>query len=188
MKARRLVPAARPSYLSAMLLRSPIVLAVLLAAAPALAAPAGKTPTAKSQAAPPAPKEIGHFGHWIAASYVQAGQTVCYAFTRAGSDDPATGNGPILTVTDRPGSRDEVAISGAPAFPKDFTLPVSAASANLDFYTSGHDAFARDNKAAVGAMLPASAAVAHLPGKGGALTFSLEGFKAAHDAIDKACR
>lgn len=181
MKAGRLVPVTRRPYLCAMP-RTPIVLAVCLAAAPALAAPA-KAPTA----APPAPKEIGRFGHWIAASYVQSGQTVCYAFTRAGSDDPAAGNGPILTVTDRPGARDEVAISGAPAFPKDFALSVSAGSANLDFYTSGRDAFARDSKAAVSSMLPASTAVAHLPGKSGALTFSLEGFKAAHDAIDKAC-
>lgn len=176
-----LVPGAPRPYLCAMP-RYPIVFAVLLAAAPAFAAPTKGPP-----AAAPSPKEIGRFGHWIAASYVQSGQTVCYAFTRAGSDDPATGNGPILTVTDRPGSRDEVAISGAPAFPKDFTLPVSAGSANLDFYTSAHDAFARDGKAAVGAMLPASSAVAHLPGKGGALTFSLDGFTAAHDAINKAC-
>lgn len=162
------------------------VLAAVLAASPVFAAaPKAKSPPEK--AAPAAPKELGRFGHWIAASYVQSGQTICYAFTRAGSDDPATGNGPILTVTDRPGSHDEVAVSGGPAFPKDFTLPVSIGSANLDFYTSAHDAFARDNKAAVGAMLPASTAVAHLPGKGGALTFSLDGFTAAHDAIDKAC-
>ena len=147
---------------------------------------ATKTPPAASVT----PKELGRFNHWIAATYPQKGHTVCYAFTRAGSDDPATGNGPILTVTDRPDGRDQVAISGGPSYPKDFTLPVQVGTTALDFYTSGHDAFARDNKAAIAAMLPASSAVAKVPGpKGGqsSLTFSLDGFTAAHDAMDKAC-
>ncbi len=159
------------------------LLVAALAVSPVLAAPKPPAPSA-------APKELGRFNHWIAATYQQAGHTVCYAFTRAGSEDPATGNGPILSVTDRPGSRDEVAISAGPSYPKDFALPVQIGSTTLDFYTSGRDAFARDNKAAMSAMLPASSAIARVPGaKGGqtSLTFSLDGFTAAHAAMDKAC-
>lgn len=164
-------------------MRIPLILFVCIVAGPALAA------TKTAPAAAPTPKELGRFNRWIAAQYSQGGHTVCYAFTRAGSEDPATGNGPVLSVTDRPGGRDEVAISNGPVFPKDFTLPVQVGSANLDFYTSGHDAFARDGKAVIAAMLPASTAVAHMPGsKGGtAMPFSLDGFTAAHDAMGKAC-
>ena len=164
-------------------MRIPLILFACIVAAPALAATKANPP------ADPAPKELGRFNRWIAAQYAQGGHTVCYAFTRAGLEDPATGNGPVLSVTDRPGSRDQVAISSGPAFPKDFTLPVQVGAANLDFYTSGHDAFARDSKATVAAMLPASTAVVHMPGPkdGSAMTFSLDGFTAAHDAVGKAC-
>ena len=49
---------------------------------------------------------------------------VCYAFTRAGNENPATGTGPVLSVTDRPTGRDAVAISGGPAYPKDASITV----------------------------------------------------------------
>lgn len=162
-------------------------------AAPAVAAPKPHSPpSSKAQTAPPAaPKELGRYKRWIAATHPEGGQTVCYAFTRVGSEDPATGNGPILTVTDRPGGRDEVAISGAPVFPKDYTVTFQIGQTGLDFYTAGRDAFARDNKATVAAMMKGSSASARVPGsKPGqitTLTFSLEGFTAAHDAIEKAC-
>ena len=164
-------------------MRIPLILFLCVLTVPALAAPKANAPTG------PTPKQLGRFNHWIAAQYSQGGHMVCYAITRAGSVDPATGNGPVLSVTDRPGSRNQAAISNAPAFPKDFTLPLQVGSTSLDFYTSGHDAFARDGNAVVAAMLPASTAVAHMPGpKGGsAMTFSLDGFTAAHDAMDKAC-
>ncbi len=82
-----------------------------------------------------------------------------------------------------------MAISGGPAYPKDATLTLQVDQAALDFYTAGRDAFARDNKAAVTAFQRGSSAVAKPPGPHGptTLSFNLDGFSAAHDAIEKAC-
>lgn len=147
---------------------------------------------AKRPSAVPAntrPKEIGQFTHWIAATHTEAGQLSCYAFTRAGNEDPATGTGPVLSVADRTSGRDEVAISGGPAFAKGATLSVQVDQTRLDFYTAGHNAFARDNRAAVAAFARGATAVAHIPQAHGTATlrFSLAGFSAAHDAMSKAC-
>jgi hypothetical protein len=170
-------------------------LCLALIAIPAVAAPKSGTaaksprPTAAANTST-APKELGRFKNWIAATYSENGHTICYAFTRAGNEDPATGTGPVLSVTDRPSGRNEVAISGGPAYPKDFQVTVQVDQAGLDFYTAGHDAFARDNSAATAAFTRGATAVARAPAAHGApttLTFNLDGFSAAHDATDKAC-
>lgn len=165
-----------------------LLASALLGVTPALAAPKHAAP-APATSAGTAPKEIGQFKNWIAATHVENGHTNCYAFTRAGNEDPATGTGPVLSVTNRPTGRDQVAISGGPAFPKDATLTVQVDQTGLDFYTAGHDAFARDGKAAAAAFEKGSSAVARVPGPHGTqtLTFSLDGFTAAHDAMNKAC-
>jgi hypothetical protein len=157
-------------------------------AIPALAAPKKAAPAAAASAET-APKEIGQFHNWIAATHIESGHPTCYAFTRAGNENPATGSGPILSVTDRPSGRDQVAISGGPAYPKDATLTLQVDQASLDFYTAGRDAFARDGKAAVAAFQRGSSATAKAPGPHGptSLSFNLDGFTAAHDAIEKAC-
>jgi len=164
-------------------------LSVALTAIPATAAT--KSPTSPPAAATSAaPKELGRFKNWIAATYSENGHQICYLFTRAGNEDPATGTGPVLSVTDRPSGRNQVAISGGPAYPKDAKMTVQVDQASLDFYTSGHDAFAHDNGAATGAFSHGLSAVARAPGPHGAqttLTFSLEGFTLARDAADKAC-
>jgi hypothetical protein len=164
-------------------------LSLALLALPAAAAP--KSPSPKPAAAgSTAPKELGRFKNWIAATYSENGHAICYAFTRAGSEDPATGTGPVLSVTDRPSGRNQVAISGGPAYPKGAEMTVQVDQAGLDFYTSGHDAFARDNNATTAAFSRGLTAVARAPGAHGAqttLTFNLDGFTLAHDAIEKAC-
>jgi hypothetical protein len=153
------------------------------------AAAAAKTPT-PAVATSAAPKQLGRFKNWIAATYSENGHQICYAFTRAGNEDPATGTGPVLSVTHRPSVRNQVAIGGGPAYPKDAEMTVQVDQAGLDFYTSGHDAFARDNNAATAAFSHGLTAVARTPGAHGAettLTFGLGGFTLAHDAVDKAC-
>lgn len=164
-------------------------LSVALMAIPAVAAPKSPTP-APAAATAAAPKELGRFKNWIAATYSENGHQICYLFTRAGNEDPATGTGPVLSVTHRSSGRNQVAISGGPAYPKDTEMTVQVDQTGLDFYTSGHDAFARDNNAAAAAFSHGLSAVARAPGPHGAqttLTFSLEGFTLAHDAADKAC-
>ena len=178
MRASSSLPARFPSLVAS-------TLAAVLLSLPAVAAPHHPV---RQAAAQPAPKELGAFGRWIAATHGTGAQMVCYAFTRAGDADPATGSGPILSVTDRPSGRNEVAVSGGPLYPKGAGVMVQVGATGLDFYTSGHDAFARDGQATVAAFERGATAVLHPPGKGAApLSFSLTGFSAAHAAIRKAC-
>ena len=169
------------------------VLAVLSLAA--LAQPAAAQtikPPAKPHAAPAGPKAIGKFEDWTAATNKEAGQTVCYAFTRAQASAPAVvGRGDVvLTVTERTGGRDAVAISAG--FPYTANAAVSVVvdqQAPMDFYTAQRSAFARDGHAAVQGFLKGKQVVAHSPGPKAAVadTFSLKGFNAAYAAIAKAC-
>jgi hypothetical protein len=154
---------------------------------PAFAAP--KTAAPAAAPASTGPKEIARSKNWIAATHTESGHPICYAFTRAGNQDPATGTGPVLSVTNRSTARNEVAIGGGPVYPKDASITLQVDQTGLDFYTAGHDAFARDGKATVAAFEHGTTAVARVPGPHGPTTisFNLDGFKAAHDAMEKAC-
>ncbi len=70
-------------------MRTIITLLLLALATPAVAQPLHKPPEKPAAAAAAAPKEIGKFDDWIAATHQEAGQTVCYAFTRARHSAPA---------------------------------------------------------------------------------------------------
>jgi Ni/Co efflux regulator RcnB len=138
------------------------------------------------------PKAIGAFEDWIAATHQEAGQPVCYAFTRAQNSIPAVpGRGAvILTVTQRNSGRDAVAIEAGFAFAPNATVKVQADQVGLDFYTDKRAAFARNGHDAVTAFRAAARAVARSPGPHEATvtdTFSLKGFTAAYEAISKAC-
>ncbi len=151
-----------------------------------------KQPAAKAGVHRPAvPKAIGRFDDWTAATDQEAGQSVCYAFTRAAASTPALpGRGDVvLTVTERPGGRDAVAISAGFAYPANAAVAGLADATTLDFYTAQRSAFARDGHAAVAAFQRARQLVAKSPGPKGAVadTFSLKGFNAAYAAIVKSC-
>jgi hypothetical protein len=173
----------------------PFLMAVVLAACPALGLAATPKPAPHPAARPAsnAPKAIGRWEDWEAATHVEAGQTVCYAFTRVQSSIPAvTGRGDvILTVTERPGAgRDEVAVGAGFAYPPAATVLVQAETTALDFYTASRSAFARDGHAAVAAFTKARQVLVRSPSpKGGNVTdtFSLKGFTKAYAAIVKAC-
>ncbi|MBV9785053.1 MAG: hypothetical protein JO264_14675 [Acidisphaera sp.] len=158
---------------------------------PPHAAAASRAP-AHQAARPEGPKALGRFEDWTAATHIEARQTVCYAFTRA---VPPAGPAPdrgdaVLTVTERPGGRDAVAISAGFAYPPNAAVGVDVDQAKLDFYTATRNAFARDGHAAVAAFQKGRQAVAHSPGPRGAAvtdTFSLRGFEAAYAAINKVC-
>lgn len=170
---------------------------ILLPAALALVAPlaahaATKKPDHAAQsAASSAPKSIGVFNDWQAATHEESGHTVCYAFTRATSSSPVmSGRGQVvLTVAERPTGRDAVAISAGFTYPAKAAVKVDVEKTSLDFYTAGRAAFARDGAAAVAAFKRGNTAVAKSPNGHGDVsdTFSLKGFTAAYDAIVKAC-
>lgn len=175
-------------------------LLVLLALALPAAAPAA---LAQSRPAHPpahpapartsnAPKAIGAWDDWRAATHQEGGALVCYAFTRASVSAPALpGRGDVvLTVTQRPGGRDAVAISAGFAYAAGAEATVQVDAAQLPFYTANRSAFARDGRAAVAAFGRGRQAVARSPAPRApsvADTFSLRGFTPAYAAINKAC-
>jgi hypothetical protein len=139
----------------------------------------------------PGPKSIGVFEDWTAATNTEASQTVCYAFTRAQSSTPTmSGRGQVvLTVTDRSGGRDAVAISAGFAYAATAAVAVAIEQTTMEFYTAQRSAFARDGHAAVVAFEKGSKVVARSPAPKGSVTdvFSLRGFSAAYAAMNKAC-
>ncbi|HEY1931217.1 MAG TPA: invasion associated locus B family protein [Acetobacteraceae bacterium] len=159
-----------------------------LAAEPGHSEPAHKPPAH----AAPGPKAIGTFDDWTAATYIQAGHTVCYAFTRAQTSVPAlTGRGQVvLTVTERPDARDGVAVEAGFDYAPKASVTVQVDQTGLDFYTAQRNAFARDGKAAVAAFQRGIRAIARSPRPNAhdvTDTFSLKGFSAAYAAVVKAC-
>jgi Invasion associated locus B (IalB) protein len=141
---------------------------------------------------PNPPKEIATSGDWTAATHAEGALTVCYALTRVQSSSPTLpGRGEVvLTVTQRPTTRDTVAIEAGFDYPKDASVTVQVDQTGLDFFTRLRDAYARDGKAAVAAFQKGQRAIARSPGPHGQQvvdTFSLKGFSAAYAAIIKAC-
>jgi hypothetical protein len=169
------------------------VIVVLLG--PLLVVPAGAQVHQRQAAAAQSesPKALGQFEDWVAATYQEAGHTVCYAFAQAKNSVPAIPKRGevVLTVTERPASRDWVAISAGFAYPKGAAVTLQVDTTGLDFYSTNTSAFARDGKATVAALQKGSQALARSPGprEGQVVvdTFSLRGFSAAYAAISKAC-
>jgi invasion protein IalB len=166
------------------------LLSVALAALVAVPAIAQQRAPAPGAAQQQGPRRLGDFQDWTAAVHTEAGQKVCYAFTRAQRSDPAR-DGVILTVTHRASSRDQVAISAGYAYPRNAAVTVNVGQRELAFYTGGSSAFARDGRAAVAAFRGGANAVSRGPRAGGrgtaSDTFSLSGFSAAYDAISQEC-
>lgn len=165
----------------------------MLATQAAFAQPKPVAKSAHPTASSNAPKLIGKFEDWKAATHVEGGQLVCYAFTSAESSTPTlSGRGDVnLTVTDRPPSnRDAVAISAGFVYAPNSNVAVQADTTAMEFYTAQRSAFSRDGKLSVQAFLKAKQVLARSPNpKGGTVTdqFSLKGFTAAYAAITKAC-
>lgn len=166
----------------------------LLLAVPTASAQPKKPPQpSHGEPASSAAKKLGDFEDWIAATHRESGQTVCYAFVRAKNSVPALpGRGEVvLTVTERPGLRDTVAISAGFPFRKDAVVTMQVDTTGLDFYTTQSSAFAKDGKAAVAALRRGEEALSRSPGPRDGQTivdtFSLRGFKAAYAEINKAC-
>ena len=175
-----------------------LLLSACLLATPALAQ--SKQPAPAPRRAPIAngPHAIGYFEDWVAAIHREAGQPVCYAFTRASASTPdIAGRGDVvLTVAERPGGgRDVVAISAGFAYSRNAAVAVSVEQGGqtpfrAEFYTAQRSGFARDGHAAVLAFEKGRVVVARSPGPDSRVVsdhFSLRGFSAAYAAIQKAC-
>lgn len=155
----------------------PATLALLLAsAAPALAQ---------------APEKLSTHADWEVAFLTEQGRRTCYAFTRAiTSEGAAAGRtAPVVTVTHRQGSRDQVALLAGVPFATATEVPVEVAPASFQFYSGGSSAFARDGAAVVAAFRRGRQAVFRIPAAQGRAAItdraSLRGFAAAHDALNR---
>jgi hypothetical protein len=139
----------------------------------------------------PRPQKLGEYASWIAATYTEGGQKICYAFTRPTRSEPGGRQGVLLTVTHRSGARDTVTIASGYSYPRYAEATVTVGATVLPFYTAGSTAAARDGTAAVRVFRNGREAVLKGPGVNGRGTvvdsFPLAGFGNAHDAIDAAC-
>lgn len=170
-----------------------IALATSLASLLMLAIPAAQ---AQQRGAPAGarPSQLGAFQAWTAATHMEGGQKVCYAFTRARNIEGVPGreqNNVMLVVTHRPGSRDQVAFRVGYSFARNAEAKLFVGSSELPFYTSGDTAFARDGRAVVAALRGGREALGRSPGPNGrgqaTDTFGLNGFTAAYEAISREC-
>ena len=83
-----------------------------------------------------------------------------------------------------------MAISAGFAYPANADVSVQVDRTELAFFTAGRSAFATEGKQAIDAFERGATAVARSPGPRGARvqdTFSLRGFTASYEAINKAC-
>jgi invasion protein IalB len=166
-------------------------LLALFVAAPLMAAPLMAAQTALAQPAASGPQSLSRHDDWEVAFLTEGGARVCYAFTRRFSSEgaPAGRTAPVITVTHRPNSRDQIALLSGLTFPSGAEVPVEVGTAKFQFYTSGGSAFAREGRAVVTAFQRGRDAVFRIPAGGGrgAVTdrASLRGFSAAYTALDR---
>lgn len=185
---------------------APALLLFAVVALPGLAG-AAQTPAAD------APKPLGVFKSWTAATYGTGPDKACYAFTTTNFKTPkpqsnryvALGSKPkpkakpkpksakppgMLTVTERAAFRDEISLSQGMTYPKGTKVTLAVGSTTLKFFTKDNMAYAMKGAATTKAFLAGSSVVATatLP-KGKPVTekFGLDGFTAAYKAIEKAC-
>jgi invasion protein IalB len=162
---------------------------ILAAALGAAAQPAFAQAPSPQQSA--GPQSLSRHNDWEVAFLTEQGRRTCYAFTREVKSEgaPAGRTAPVMTVTHRQGSRDQVALLAGFAFPAGTEVPVEVGEAKFQFYTGGTSAFARDGAAVVAAFRRGREAVFRIPAGGGrgAVTdrASLRGFSAAYQALNQ---
>jgi hypothetical protein len=145
-------------------------------------------PVAAQQASP---RKIGQFQGWTAATFIDAGQKVCYAFARPARSEGAPRSNVLLTVTHRPQARDTVTIAPGYTYPRNAEAMATIGAAELAFRAAGTFAAAQDGGAAVRSFRGGREAVLKGPGPNGrgqvVDAFALAGFGAAYDAISREC-
>jgi invasion protein IalB len=140
------------------------------------------------------PQRLGAHGNWTAATTQENGQKVCYAFTRAARSDGAPGNRATvtLTVTHRPGGRDQVAASVGYPLSRGAESVMTVGTGEFRSYAvQGSSAFFQNGAQLMAAFRNGREAVVRTPGPPGrgavTDTFPLGGFSAAYEAISREC-
>jgi invasion protein IalB len=149
---------------------------------------------AQQRGTPAQPQRLGNHQNWTAATHTENGQKVCYAFVRAARSE----NGPqnrqtvTLTITHRPGGRDQVAVSVGYPYPRQGEAVLNVGTTEFRSYgVVQSSAFFQNGQSLVGAFRNGRDAVVRSPGPPGRPavtdTFPLAGFSAAYDAINREC-
>jgi hypothetical protein len=143
-------------------------------------------------------KVLGTFGKWIAQTYRENGQPVCFMSVKP---DSSEGNykarGDILfMVTHRPSEKafDVVSIVAGYQYQPDSDAVITVTGKRFNLFTVGERAYARDaqtDKTLVQLMIQGrNATVRGISSRGNTTTdiFSLSGFTAAHKSISDTCK
>ena len=140
---------------------------------------------------------LGSHGSWIAYTYQEDGQPVCYMTSAPSkSEGKYTRRGDVqILVTHRPSRRafEVISIVAGYEYKRDADVTVSVGSNSFQLFTNGDRAWARDSKtdqAMTQAMIKGSSATVIGTSSRGTVTtdtFSLIGFTAAHEAISAGC-
>ena len=143
------------------------------------------------------PKKIGTFDAWRAFSFGDGGSKVCYmhAVPQNSEGDYTQRGDTYIQVTHRPAEKTVNVVNVVAGYSY---KPGSEAEVEIDgnkhmLFTNGDGAWARDGKtdaALVAAMKAGNTMIVRGTSTRGTLTidgYSLKGFTAAHNAIDKAC-
>ena len=143
-------------------------------------------------------KVLGTFGKWIAQTYQENGQPVCFMSVKPDSSEGGNkARGDVLfMVTHRPSEQafDVISVVSGYQYQPDSDAGVTVNGKRFNLFTNGERAWARDNqtdKAIVQLMIMANTvSVRGTPNKGGQTTdvFPLTGFTAAHKAISDTCK
>ena len=164
----------------------------------AILAPLCTPVSAMADAPTPLGPNHGKFGTWTAATYGDGTAKICYAFTKPLVSKPNWKSRSLvmLTVTERPGVRDEVTITPGYTYPKAAKVSLAVGKLSIPFYVQDGTAFTDDGAKALAAFVKADTASANssAPKSGGPKSktpvldeFSLTGFSAAYHAIEHAC-
>lgn len=137
-----------------------------------------------------AAQQITHFQDWAVASDLQNGRQICYSFTQSLTATHPTKEcgAAVIVVTHTPPHRDRVVISPCrPYGAGQATLALTVDKTTLPFQSKGKFAYAQQGPEVVTAFRRGMKATVPGPTGGGTETFSLRGFAAAYDSMQKDC-
>jgi hypothetical protein len=143
-------------------------------------------------------KVLGTFGKWIAQTYRENGQAVCFMSVKP---DKSEGNykarGDVLfMVTHRPAEKayDVISVAAGYQYQPDSDAVITSSGKRFSLFTNGERAWARDaqtDKNIVQLLTKSKTMTVKGTSSRGNITtdtFSLDGFSAAHKSISDGCK
>jgi hypothetical protein len=143
-------------------------------------------------------KVLGTFGKWIAQTYKENGQSVCFMSVKPEkSEGNYKARGEVLfMVTHRPAERafDVITVAAGYQYQPDSDAVINSTGKRFSLFTNGERAWARDaqtDKAIVQLLTKSKTMTVKGTSSRGNITtdtFSLSGFAAAHKSISDGCK